>query len=675
MFKNRGLLILLVFMFLVFGPDMCFAETTVELEPIVVTPWRGKESISDVSRGITVITKQDIDNSGANYLPELLQHYTGISVADYFGNPKGTVVDIRGFGESSNSNVLVLIDGRRTNQVDLSGVDWAQIDLNAVDRIEIVRGPSTVLYGDNAAAGVINIITKKGRKKQPEVVVGTEWGSYQYKKGFLEFGGASELMDYFFTYAYQDTSGYRSNNDYLANDCFGKITVYPADVLEVDISAGYHRDHYGMPGPLYPHQLEAKGRRGTVYDDDRGFTSDYFATFVPKFIVNMGNADAMLSFFNSYRDRRAKGLTVYTQGVSEYETAHHIKTYEFRPQFEIDLFLAGFENKIKMGTDYFFAEDSVLSGNRIGDNQDETDIKKQTLGMYIHDSFKLFDRVLCNAGFRGEWADYKFSQTRLVSNEDSKSLRDAAFNAGVGYKYNDKAQVYFDFSRSYRLPNTEEYYQNKAIYFGTEYGGLNADIKHQKTNSYELGIRDVGLDLVDLNADIFLMEIRNEIYYDPSTWQNSNYKPETRHYGLELETVFNLLDGKVRPFAYWTLQKSYFKGGTYANNLVPFVPANKITAGVTVSPVKNLNWTVFFTYVGSRYKISDQKNIAPVLDDYTVFDTTIDYKYKDLKVWLAVKNLFNKEYNAYGVTNSTGTAETFYPAPERNLEVGASIEF
>ena len=86
----------------------------------------------------------------------MVQDRSGVVVSDYLGNPKAVVVDVRGFGETSLSNVLVLVDGRRTNQVDLSGVDWAQIDITTVERIEILRGPATVLYGDNAFGGAIS---------------------------------------------------------------------------------------------------------------------------------------------------------------------------------------------------------------------------------------------------------------------------------------------------------------------------------------------------------------------------------------------------------------------------------------------------------------------------------------------------------------------------------------
>jgi len=648
---------------------------SVKLEPIVVTPWRATESISDVSRAVTIISQEDIQNSKARDISELLRNYSGVSVANYFGNPKGVVVDIRGFGETSPLNILLLIDGRRVNQIDISGIDWSQVDLNSVEKVEIVKGPATVQYGDNAFAGVINIIMKKGTTKEPKMTVGGELGNYQYKKGFLNLGGRSNFMDYFMSYSYQDTSGYRANNDYLANNYFMKVRVYPTEQLEANFEVGYHRDHYGMPGRLLGSDMDLYGRSGTVYPHDRGYTSDCYVVAEPRIIFPFYGTEVLLSFFNTFRDRWSKTIGIFTLGVSEYETVHHISSYEFKPEMVIDLSLGEVENKLKTGIDYFYAKDRVLSGNRLA-SQDEADVSKQTFALYVHDSIKLFEKFLCNVGVRGEWADYVFGQNRTYYSRDSKKIREAAFNAGVGYKYREKSQIYFDFSRAYRMPASEEYYQNKFIdwWTGQVAGGLNAGLKHQQGNSFELGIKDGAFGWLSADADVFLIDTKNEIYYDPLSWANTNYNSMTRRFGLELKAALDLFEGKVKPFVYWTLQKAYFKGGVYANKLVPFVPKSKAAAGITVSPIDGFKWTINYSYTGSRYLISDPNNVASKLKPYSLFDTTFEYKFKELTTYFTIKNLFDVEYYAYGVSNGSG-AETFYPAPQRIFEFGFTMEF
>ena len=673
-----------VFVVMFFAGNVLSEETkTVQLEPIVVTPWRSDEDFSDVSRNVTVITEEDISLSTAKDLPELIQNKSGIVVSNQLNNPKGVIVDIRGFGGSSPSNVLVLIDGRRTNQVDLSGVDWGQIDLNAIERIEIIKGPSTTLYGDNASAGTINIITKKGYTKKPQILLSGELGSYKYRKGYANLSGLHALnensadkptyVDYFLSFSNQDTTGYRANNDYWSSDYFARSTIYSLDKFEIGLSGGYHRDHYGMPGALYLTDIENIGRRGTTHPDDKGFTSDGFATIEPKTTFFIFGTKVNASVLGSFRERRAKGLSVYTAGLSEYETVHHITTYELRPKLEASILWKEIDNKLLVGADYFHAKDGILSGNRIGENQDETDIYKETIGLYIHDNIKISDIFLMNAGGRIEWSDYTFNQKRLIANRDTKKLREAAFNFGVGYKYNKKSQVYFDISRSFNFPTTEDYYQNKYLWGGIEYGGLNKDIKHQQGINYEIGIKDLTFDWLHVNADLFLMDVKNEIYYDPYTFNNANYKPKIRHYGLELETMLNLFEGRLKPFMNWTLQESFFKGGEFTGEQVPLVPKNKISAGITIYPVKQLDWTTNLNYTGSSFMINDQRNVYPKLKDYVTFDTKLGFKHKFFNIWGAVKNIFDIKYSGYGVIGSGG--EAFYPSPERRFEAGMSLTF
>ena len=159
-------------------------NTDIELEKIVVTPTRMEQYDYDATSNVTVIGSKEIKSSHAKNIPEVLIEKAGLNIYNN-SSDKTNRVDIRGFADTSITNVLVLIDGRKINPVDTSGPDWLQIPVESIERIEVVRGAGSVLYGDNAVGGVINIITKKGAGRFSGRV-GTMLGSYNTRQDDME---------------------------------------------------------------------------------------------------------------------------------------------------------------------------------------------------------------------------------------------------------------------------------------------------------------------------------------------------------------------------------------------------------------------------------------------------------------------------------------------------------
>ena len=125
----------------------------------------GRQFSGIVGTSATVITAEDIAHSPAQTLQEIIAQTPGVQLTSLFGGVNGakTSVDLRGFGAFATSNTLVLINGRRLNDIDIAGVDFSTIPRDSIERIEITRGNSgAVLYGDNAVGGVINIVLKNG---------------------------------------------------------------------------------------------------------------------------------------------------------------------------------------------------------------------------------------------------------------------------------------------------------------------------------------------------------------------------------------------------------------------------------------------------------------------------------------------------------------------------------
>ena len=148
-----------------------------------------------VGTASTVITAQEIAHSPAQTLQEIIAQAPGVQLTSLFGGVNGvkTSVDLRGFGAFATSNTLVLINGRRLNDIDMAGVDFSTIPRNSIERIEIIRGNSgAVLYGDNAIGGVINIVLKNGVGGPPVAIRG-EAGVGSFNQRMASVSAATEF--------------------------------------------------------------------------------------------------------------------------------------------------------------------------------------------------------------------------------------------------------------------------------------------------------------------------------------------------------------------------------------------------------------------------------------------------------------------------------------------------
>jgi len=641
------------------------------LDTIVITPTRYEDPSLEISSNVSVLQEEDIANMHAKYVPDILRVASGVVVSDYSGNGKMSRVDMRGFGDTASSNVLVLMDGRRTNQIDLSGADWTQIDINAIEKIEIVRGPQSVLYGDNAMGGVINIITKTGYGKEPEIGFKYERGSYDYSSYRVHTEGGTDFMDYYAMASTSYNNGYRINNHLETIDYNAEATFKPTDYFHLRSSAGYHRDWYGLPGAVKPIDINAIGRRGSISPDNRAKTEDYFAMLTPELIYQLPFGEVLFETDILLRGRRTNAI--FLSSFGDVSNVHHIKTFGVTPKLAFTVDFAGLSNRIIGGLDYYVNKDEINSG--LLSAMDTIIINKDTLGLYLTDTVTLPSSLIFNGGFRGEWAYYKFDQQAVLQGMNTKSPFEYAYEAGLTYKYTDKSSVYAKYSRSFRFPATDEWYTSLYIdYFsGLVAGGLNLELEPQTGNSYEIGIKENTSKYISLKADYYIMDLNNEIYYDPLTFQNSSYD-HTIHHGLELETDLYVFDS-LHVYGNYTFAKSFFVGGTFAGNEIPLVPRHKFSSGFDYTFMNSLTFRYDATYVGERRFINDLQNNMPKLKSYMVHNVGLSYRKYGLEIFGAINNIFDAEYSEYGVLDFTLTRPGIYPAPRRNFLIGVSYRF
>ncbi|MFZ0449072.1 MAG: TonB-dependent receptor plug domain-containing protein, partial [Desulfatiglandaceae bacterium] len=336
------------------GADQQAQDNEATMEEVVVTGTRTQEEVRRVPANVTVINEKDIRDSNAKNVPDLLRTEEGVSVRDYYGNGKTVNVDLRGFGESSSANTLVLVDGRRVNAIDLSGVDWTQIPIDQIERIEIVRGTGSVLYGDNAVGGVINIITKIPTKKTT-LNAEAGLGSYgQHKEGVSLSGGRENISGSIYA-SYNATEGYRENSRFRTRDMGGKIVLDPSDMLSLNISGSYHSDTFGLPGYLTKAEV-AQDRRASDSPLDNAKTTDKYVNLGMD--LDLGNLGSIMGDV-SFRNRDSESDWVSWMWQSETKT----RTWAFTPRYTWAGDISGHKNTFIAGTDFYWTDMDIITSN------------------------------------------------------------------------------------------------------------------------------------------------------------------------------------------------------------------------------------------------------------------------------------------------------------------------
>ncbi len=657
---NYSTLNLLLYLVLCLPLNAIAEQKTASLEEIVVTATRYEEMLTSVPANVTVITENDIKNSTAQNIPDLLRNEMGIYVSDVTGNKRTIAVDMRGFGETGPSNNLVLVDGRRTNQADLSGVDWTQIPLERVKRIEIIRGArAAILYGDNATGGVINIITKESDK--PMAGLGFAAGSYDTVKTTAYGNIASKKINLFITGSLLKSSGYRDNSETEAKDIGINLNYYPKDLLRINLSAGYHKDYTGLPGGLKESDLAAGiSRRATKNPLDFANTEDYYFKITPELQFS---GDNIFKIELSFRNRDF--LSFSSGDWGNFTGNSQIQTVSASPSLLIKNKIGSANNTLIAGFDYHKADNDIVNDSLFFGTSSKGiyNLQKKNYGFYLHDELKLAEPLFLTAGYRYDKAEFDFTP----SSPDSISMSKNLFTAGVNYNFYKKSYLYFSYSKGFRYPLLDELY---SFFTNT----INTNLKPQSSDTYEIGIRHYFSDSIYSNINLFKIDTKKEIIYNPVTYNNENLDGITKRKGIEA-TI------SIKPAKWLSLKGGYtytdatIKSGSFAGSSTPNVPKHKASAEAVAEISKGLTLALNGLYVGERPFISDFSADYDKQRSFFIINSKLKYQWRNILVFADINNITNKEYSEYGVIGGFPLEKSYYPSPKRNFLVGISVEF
>ncbi|MFP4179329.1 MAG: TonB-dependent receptor, partial [Spirochaetaceae bacterium] len=252
-FSRFGRSMVLTFALAGFCLPGLIAEETVD---VLVTAGRTEEAEVSTPAHVTVISGEQISASGEQSLVGILDKLAGVNFTSNAG-PERAQIDMRGFGENSHGRVLVMVDGRRLNSQDMQGIQWLSIPLESIERLEVVRGSGSVLYGNHALGGVVNVITK-GSSSRSEFTSSVDFGTYysqNFNKGVfssqrLRLGSKKGPVDGAVTFSNSTDEGYRERTESRSTNTHLGGGWNITELLRTELDLGYQRNSYEMPGAL-----------------------------------------------------------------------------------------------------------------------------------------------------------------------------------------------------------------------------------------------------------------------------------------------------------------------------------------------------------------------------------------------------------------------------------------
>lgn len=639
---------------------------------VVVTATRDAREVRKVPANVSVITAEDIQNSGATSVPEVLTGLVGMNVTSYSGNASQSIVDMRAFGtEAGYLRHVVLLDGRRLNRPDIAGINWLEIPLSEIERIEVVRGANSVLYGDSAIAGSINIITKRGEGK-PKGDATFIGGSYNTYNGRAGIRGSADKVYYALSGEGLTTGGYRDRSKFTTEGAGGSVGYNPTDALDVSLGITYNKTDNQFPGALTAAQL-ASNRKQAQNPDDDASSSFFDANLLVKTLLgSLGRLDGNLIY------GRREVTSNYASFASF--TKIDIDTVGATPRYILEKKLFGFDNKLTVGFDFYrdqLDKDTFADRSQAARTY-EADLTRQTMGLYARDEFSVLKELILALGARTERANVDGSETNLGTGasvfDAEKIHKGTAWEASLTYLFGEKAKAWAKYATVYRFPSLDQ----QASYYAFPFDSFLTDLEKETGKSVEVGTQVSPLKDLKFGLTLYLIDMEDEISYNPVTFRNENLD-KTRHRGLEvtLDWQFRKL---ARLLANYTFQEAYFTEGANKDKDVPLVPNHMANAALEIFLPWNFTLRPEIRYVGDQYFGSDIDNSATKLDSYTIVNLYLRWQ-PDWKAFgvakptafAGVENLTNKSYVPVGYETFSGLS--YYPAPEINFRAGVSLYF
>ncbi len=615
--------------FVILMPPPAAGQEEIELEPVVITASRIEEPLATVPGSITVITEEEIELQQAVTVSELLKNLPGVYLQEH--GTLGEEAKVRLRGSNYNQN-LILIDGVKVNNPFDGSFDFGDLLVDNIERIEVVRGAQSALYGSEAIGGVINIITKKG-KEETKVSARSEAGSFGTYHQLLSLNGSHKALNYFFSFSRLDSEGQFENDRIWVNKFSGQIGFDIKEKASLQLISHFN-----------------KSRKELAVDFNYFLSEE-----VPTFTFDQNNSLERRSIYQSlaynhkllsWWNLRVQGSiadVVYEFDNPEDEGLSYPSTINFA-DIDSNRITANIQNAFTI-----FGRDTIIAGVEF---EREEVIFEQFSNLFPPDiPLPLsFDQERDNKAFylqnNLDLADFWYLRAG-VRIDDNSELEEIVTSPRVSTSFiilsNTKLKL--SYGEGFRAPSFRE------LYFPL-IGNL--DLEPEFSKNFEGGIEQSILsDKISLGATYFHIDFFDLVSQDPDTFQFINID-KAESWGIESRLTIQPLDQLIIEVNHTYLETK----DKETDEELTWRPKNQCNVASSYRWRGRVSLNLNLNIVGSQSEPEPGKFIGPDGElrigrtaGYTKLDLAASYKVlkysglvDDFSVFLKLDNLLDEEY-------------------------------
>jgi iron complex outermembrane receptor protein len=659
------------------------------LKEIVVTATRLDQKLADIPGGASVVGYHDLHGGRQELgLDESLARVPGLFFQNRYNFTQDLRISIRGFGARSNfgiRGIKILVDDIPSTLADgQSGVD--DVDLGSIARAEVLRGPSSALYGASAG-GVVSLYTEDG-PETPFIEGTVGVGEYDHQKYQLKTGGQFRSLNYLMNASYLNNDGYREHSE-VNHALFNSKFRYDIDEVS-DVTLVINAVDSPVaddPGALTPAEVEADAKLAQA----RNLSS------------NAGEALEQQKFGWVYRRELADGHEVRLRNYYTWRDFRnylplgtHIPFSAIDGVVEFDRFFfgggaqytwtaapGGRPNRFSIGFDIDRQEDDrqrfVNSfGNKGALTFDQME-EATAWGVYARDELALTDTVQLTLGGRFDQVDLDVADRFFANGDQSGNVDFDEFSpmAGLTWNVHGDIRLFANYSTAFETPTFTEL-GNPAQDLGVNLGGFN-DIEAQTAEGFEVGVRGSAWDRVTFELAVYTMDVEDEVTNVVSTGNRAFFEnADTDRFGVEAGVVVDFMEGLRLTLAY-----------TYSDFEFDSFPSNPSAVGKSLPgiPEQQFYAELAWRHRSGFFLIGDVLVVDELFTNNTNTGTSDGYEVANLRAgcefvrgraslspYVGINNMFDENYIGNVRLNAFGD-RTYEPAPDFNAYGGLAVRY